>query len=112
MGGVAEVGDVIAHAGRQGGRATILQLAGQFAFQHEDHVAAVAPVIGQVAGRIVDATQAHVADIQRAPLGLAGLSRMQRRDDGVPVDRREGAGGQLHQLRPLAGFGAAKALKP
>jgi hypothetical protein len=51
---IAEVGNLVAHAGGKNGSPPVAQLALQLAGQDVDHVPAVAPVIGQVAGRVLD----------------------------------------------------------
>src|SRR5438270_8536273 len=53
MRGVAKVRDLVAHPGRELELAPVAQLALELALQHVEHVAAVAPVIGEVAGRIL-----------------------------------------------------------
>jgi len=49
---IAEIGNLIAHARRQGEAAAVLQLRFQFALQHIEDMAAVAPMIRQIAGAV------------------------------------------------------------
>src|SRR6478672_10413472 len=64
---VAEIRHLIAHAWLERERAPVAQLGVEFAFEHIEHVAAVAPVIGEVARRILDHAYAEIADVERTP---------------------------------------------
>src|SRR6185436_2194488 len=61
------VGNLIAHAGRELERAPVLQVGDEFAVDAEDDVTLAAPVIGDVARRIVDEPHADVAELPGAP---------------------------------------------
>ena len=90
MRGVAEIRHLIAHARQQLEGAAVAQFGIEFALEHVEHVAAVAPVIGEVARRILDHPDPQVADIKRAPQRFAGFARMRRRRDLAPVGDGEG----------------------
>jgi hypothetical protein len=67
VGGIAEVRHLEAHSGGELERAAIAQLAVQFALKDKEDVAAIAPVVRQVAGRVLDDTNPYVADFEGAP---------------------------------------------
>src|SRR5215216_7536784 len=81
MRGVAEIRDLIAHARLEPERAAIAQLGVELAFQHVEHMPAVAPMIGEIARRIFDHPHAQIADVERAPQRFAGFAGMFRRGD-------------------------------
>jgi hypothetical protein len=76
--------------------AAVTQLGIEFAFQHVKHVAAVAPMIGQIAGRVLDHPNPQLANIERAPERLAGFTRMNRDTNLAPVGDGEGQCWYLH----------------
>src|SRR5882757_7770474 len=61
------VSNLIAHARRKLERAPVLQIRHQFAVDAEDDVPLGAPVVGDVARRIVHQPYADVAELLRAP---------------------------------------------
>ena len=61
---VAEVGDLVADALRQHEAAAVLQFGMQFAFQHVEHMTAIAPVVGQVTRTVFDYAYAQVTDME------------------------------------------------
>ena len=67
MRGISELRDLIAHARLQLERATILQFGVEFAFEHVEDVASVAPVISEVAGRVFHHPDPHIANVEGAP---------------------------------------------
>src|SRR5437868_12833319 len=71
------VGHLIAHAGRKLERAPVLQVGDEFAIDAEDDVALGAPVIGDVARRIIDEPDADLAELPGTPGGDAGVALMQ-----------------------------------
>src|SRR5882724_1180446 len=79
------VGHLIAHAGRQLERAPVLQVGDELAIDAEDDVALAAPVIGDVARRIVDEPHADLTELPGAPGGDAGIALVGRRRDALPV---------------------------
>ena len=64
---------------------TTTQFGVEFALQHIEHVAAVAPVVGEIARRILHHPDPQIADIERAPKRFAGFAGMRRRRDLAPV---------------------------
>src|SRR5579872_402026 len=100
MRGIAEIRHLIAHAGSQRKTAAIAQFSVQFALQHIKHVAAITPVIGEIACRVLDHADADVANVERAPDRLTALTGMRRRCDLAPVGDREGQGWNLHWQYP------------
>src|SRR6266568_2934418 len=52
MGGIAKIRDLVAHPRRELEFAPVAQLAVEFAREHVEHVAAVAPMVGEIARRI------------------------------------------------------------
>src|SRR3954463_10538638 len=89
-------GDRVAHTWREAMEAAVIQLGGQFAAEDEDDVAAVAPVVGEVAGGIADHADASVADLQRAPEGGAGFAWILDFGNGGPVGQDERVGDGVH----------------
>ena len=53
---VAVIRDLIAHPGLEPKSAAVAQFAIEFTFKHVQHVPAVAPMVGMIAGRIFDMT--------------------------------------------------------
>ena len=70
------VRDLIAGSGRQGHFAAVLELGVQHALQHVEDMALRAPVIGQIAGRILDDPHPYVAELTSAPERGAGFAGM------------------------------------
>src|SRR5579872_3836389 len=100
MRGIAEIRHLIAHAGSQRKTAAIAQFSVKLALQHIEHVAAITPVIGEIACRVLDHADADVANVERAPDRLTALTGMRRRCDLAPVGDREGQGWNLHWQYP------------
>src|SRR5882757_5649416 len=61
------VSHLIAHAGRKLERAPVLQVRNEFAIDAENDVAFGAPVIGDIARRIVDQPHPDIAELPGAP---------------------------------------------
>src|SRR6476659_8956560 len=74
--GEIAVGDLVALAGLQHHGAAVGQLGLQLALEHQQDVALLAPVVGEVARRVLDHAHAYVVEGARAPVSLAGLARM------------------------------------
>src|SRR3954470_22608015 len=102
MRGVAEIRDLVAHPRRELELAAVAQLAVELALQHVQYVAAVAPMVGEIARRIFDHPHPEIADVERTPLGLPGLAGMDGRLDLAPVGDGERGGGELHDGDPEA----------
>ena len=84
------VGDLVALALLQLDCAAVGQLGRQRALEHQQDVALLAPVIGEVAGRVLDDPHADVVEGPGPPERLARLARMFGALDGFPVGRPEG----------------------
>src|SRR6476660_9042604 len=76
MRGIAKVRHLVAHPRRELELAPVAQLAVELAREHVQHVAAIAPVIGEIARRILDNPHPEIADVERAPQRLPGLTGM------------------------------------
>ena len=86
---IGAIGDLIAHAGLEHERASVLELGRQFAVDAKQDVPLAAPVVGDIARRIVDHADTDLAELARAPGRFAGIARMPGRRDGRPVGRSE-----------------------
>src|SRR5256885_16653432 len=75
------VGHLIAHAGRKLERAPVLQVGDEFAIDAEDDVTLAAPVIRDVARRIVNEPHADIAELPGSPGGEARVALVRRRRD-------------------------------
>src|SRR5262245_4855777 len=84
MGEIA-VGDLVALALLQDHGPAIGQLGVQLAVEHQQHMALLAPVVGQIARRVLDDAHPDVVEIARAPVRLAGLAGMLGALHVVPV---------------------------
>jgi hypothetical protein len=73
--GVAVIGHRVAHARRQLEGAAVAELRVELSFEHVEHVTAIAPVVGAIAGRVLDDARSQLA-------------------------RGEGAGGTLPTITP------------
>src|SRR5437762_2913956 len=62
----------------------------QLADQHQQDMALLAPVVGEIARRVFDHAHADVAKVFGAPERLAGLAGMLRALHAVPIGRAEG----------------------
>ena len=112
---IAEIRHLIAHARLQREPAPIAQFSLEFAFEHIEHVTSVAPVIGEVARRILDHADTKVADVERAPQRFAGNAGMRGRGHPAPVGDGEGQGGDFHaglSLRAHCHSGAMRSIEP
>src|SRR3546814_5518190 len=56
-------------------------------FQAQQDVPLAAPVVGQVAGRILDHAHADIAELARAPIGHAAVAGVFGGFNGLPVGR-------------------------
>src|SRR5215204_4067077 len=94
--GVAEIRDLIAHSRRELERAPVAQFGVELTFQYVEHMAAVTPVIGEIARRILHHPHPQIADIERAPQRFAGFAGMFRRGRRAPVGDGEGQCRNFH----------------
>src|SRR6185503_4539338 len=84
------VGDLVALARLQHHVAPVGQLGMQLALEHQQDMALLAPVVGEVARRVLDHAHADVVEGARAPVGLAGLAGVLGALHACPVGRAEG----------------------
>src|SRR5262245_4144729 len=89
MGEIA-VSHLVTLAGFQGDGATVGQLGVQLAFQHQEHVSLLAPMVGQISGRVFHHAHADVVEGARAPIGPTGLTGVFRALHTSPVRRVKG----------------------
>ena len=89
------VGDLVAHAGLEHDDTAVLELGTDLALEAQHDVPLLAPVIGDVAGRVVDHADAYLAELTRAPQGEAddtgmfarGTSDQSVASNGIPCNR-------------------------
>src|SRR5665213_2476210 len=96
MRGIAVVGDLIAHAGQKPERPAVAQFGVEFTLQHVKHVAAIAPVVREIAGRIFDMPHPEIADVEGAPNRLPGLAGIDRGWNSGPIGHGERQRGDFH----------------
>lgn len=94
------VSHLIAHARSEGYRAAILQLRMQLAFQAQQDVALLAPVISQIAWRVLHHPYPNIVELARAPVGHAGVARVFGAFNRGPV---RGAKGDVCELHAVLG---------
>src|SRR3569832_410943 len=80
-------GDDVALAGARLERAAVAQLRHELALEDVDDMASLAPVIRDIAGRILDHARADVADLERPPRRLSRRTGVEGLRDRGPVDR-------------------------
>src|SRR5689334_15349763 len=97
------IGDLVAHTRVQHDAASVLQLGVQLAFQTQQDVSLHAPVIRQVARRVLHDPHAHVAELRGTPVGHSNRAFVLSGTDSVPVGRTKGYVGQSHGRGLLGG---------
>jgi len=102
---------LIAGSGSQGEGSAVGKFGDQLAFETQKNVSFLAPMVGEIAGRILHHADADVAEGLRAPQREAGISGMRRRRDLIPGGGRERGRKDLHRallliLRPSERFDA------
>src|SRR5262245_37152967 len=90
------VGHVVTHAGSERETPAVRELGVERAFQAEQEMTLAAPVIRQVARRILEHAHAHLAEMPRAPARVAVGTRVAGDFDLAPVDSPEGQIGDTH----------------
>ena len=90
------VGDLIADARSEHEATSVAQLGDELSLQHEEDVPPFAPMVGHVAGRVLDHAHANVADRDGAPSRDAGFARMLGRGNRRPIGGLEGDVLDLH----------------
>src|SRR5262249_37204195 len=98
---ISSVGHLVAHAGLERERAPIREIGVQLAVHAEDDVALLAPMVGNVARRVVDHPDANLTELARAPGRDPALTRMGRRIDTRPIGGAEGNVADAHWTFPL-----------
>ena len=74
MGGIAKVRHVTTRAGSHVKFAPVAKLGRQFAFKNDEYMSALAPVIGNVPGSILDKPNSDVAHMHCAAESGAGFT--------------------------------------
>src|SRR5665647_2308494 len=92
---------LIAGAGLKDEAAAVFQLRHQLSFQDQQHMAAAAPVVRQVAGGVLHHAHSNVPHLERPPIGLARLTRVLGGRDRAPVHDAEGNLLNVHLFSPL-----------
>src|SRR5688572_25009632 len=64
---ICAVGDLVAAPGGEPVGPAVAELGDELTLEHEQHVAALAPVVGDVAWRVLHHPYAHLAELKRAP---------------------------------------------
>ena len=84
------VTDLVAHARRQGEVAAVLQFGVQLSFQAKQDMALVAPVVGKVAGAVLDLSNPYLAKLASAPVCRTCFTWMRDRFYCRPVRGAKG----------------------
>lgn len=83
--GLHAVAHLVTHSRMKNLHAAVLQLCVKFALQAKEHVTLFAPVIRQVAWRVVHESDANIAELSGAPVRYTVCSFMLCRYYGCPV---------------------------
>ena len=94
------VRNLVAHARSERECSAVLQLRVKLAFNAQEHVALHAPVIGDIARRVLDHPDADRSERPRAPVRAAALARMFGGFDGGPLGDAERNTGHFHSGFP------------
>src|SRR3569832_575878 len=89
-------GDDVALAGARLAGAAVAQLRHELALEDVDDMAAHAPMIRDIAGRILDHARAHVPDLERSPRRSPRRAGMEGFRNRGPVDGLKGNVLELH----------------
>jgi hypothetical protein len=98
--GFGAIRDLIAHAGCELKATAVQELGLERACETEENVSFLAPVIGTVARRILDQSNANRTEFPSAPLGSASFAGMLGRVDGSPIGDSEREVTDLHTTGP------------
>ena len=90
------IGDLITHAGGERELSAIREFRVELALETEQNMAFLAPMVGEVAGRVFQKTNPNMAKLPSAPKRFAGGAYMFRDFNGAPVGGAEGNIGDLH----------------
>lgn len=92
------IGNLKAHAGAQGERASVLEFGPQFALQAKQNVSFDAPVVCDIAGRTLDDPNSDVAELSSPPDRRTSLALMCGRWNVVPLGDAEWNTVNLHPV--------------
>jgi len=70
----------------------------QLAFQAQQDMAFLAPVVGQIARRVFDHTHAQRTELAGAPVGYTGFAGMFGRFDLAPIGDAKGDIADVHRM--------------
>ncbi len=90
------VAHLIAHAWQENDFSAVGEHGLEFAGQAEEDVPLLAPMVGNVSGRILHPTDPDIAEVTCAPQCHAGFTRVLGRLDGVPLGNTKWYVGQDH----------------
>src|ERR1700690_2843960 len=90
------IGDDVALSGCESETPAVPQFGDQLALEDVHDVPALAPVICDVAGHVLDGPYANIADLSRSPARHTVLARMLGARDAWPVDRLKRGTFDLH----------------
>ena|ERR1017187_4229131 len=85
--GFATVADLITHSRTKNLHAAVFQLGVQLTLQTQKHVALFAPVIRQVARRVIDNSDANISELPCTPIRYTLFSCMCDRESALSVLR-------------------------
>lgn len=89
MRGISEVRDLVAHAPSQPERTSVPQLGDEFAVKNEKNVPAIAPVIREISGAVLNLSHSDISDQDRTPIRRAGFSRVRGDWNAIPINDLE-----------------------
>src|SRR5687768_13731619 len=98
--GLGIVRDLVAHAGPQRERAPILELRAQLALDAQEDVPLHAPMVREIARRVLHHAHTDPAELPRAPVGDPMLALVLGPLDLRPVGGAERDGRYFHQRFP------------
>src|SRR5579862_3804966 len=87
--GLHAVADLIAHSRSKHLHAAVFQFGVKFTFQTQKYVTFLTPVIREIARRIINHSDANIAELPGAPVRYAVFSRMRGGFYRCPVSRLE-----------------------
>ena len=93
MSGVAVVGDMVAVPWLQHEPAAVLEFGDQLAVEHQEYMAAAAPVVCDITARIFHQPDTYVSQHPGAPARPTGFPRMLRLRLVVPIHELKGTCG-------------------
>lgn len=76
MRSVSKVRNQVAHSSSELKCASVAKFGDDFAVKDEQNVPTIAPMVGVIAGTVLDVSHANIADLQRTPCSHAGFARV------------------------------------